>query len=174
MCKQQRSRLFKNDYQTIEVNDLEIVLCSIRPLHSRPIIIGSVYRPLNNNSFKNTFVEFMDKTDLTNAEVYLLGDFNYPIKTSIGRDFTKLMNDLSYTQLIKEDTRVTQTSSNLIDLIFRNSPHRVTQSGVLNLSLSDHYMIFCNRTCKLPKVLNVRSFKNFNLTAFQDDLRNLP
>ena len=70
MCKQQR-RLFKNDYQTIEVNDLEIVLCSIRPLHSRPIIIGSVYRPPNNNSFKNTFVEFMDKTDFTNAEVYL-------------------------------------------------------------------------------------------------------
>ena len=88
------------------------------------------------------------------------------------------MNDLGYTQLIKEDTRITQTSSNLIDLIFTNSPHRVTQSGVLNLSLSDHYMIFCNRTCKLPrskpKVLNVRSFKNFNPTAFQDDLRNLP
>ena len=165
-------------YQTIEVNDLEIVLCSIRPLRSRPIIIGSVYRSPNNNSFKNTFVEFMDKTDFTNAEVYLLGDFNYPIKTSTGRDFTKLMNDLGYTQLIKEDTRVTQTSSNLIDLIFTNSPHRVTQSGMLNVSLSDHYMIFCNRTCKLPrskpKVLNVRSFKNFNPTAFQDNLRNLP
>ena len=32
-------------YETIEVNDLEIVLCSIRPMRSRPIIIGSVYRP---------------------------------------------------------------------------------------------------------------------------------
>ena len=89
----------------------------------------------------------------------------------------KLVNDLGYTQLLKEDTHVTQTSSNLTDLIFTNSPHRVTQSGVLNLSLSDHYMIFCNRTCKLPrskpKVLNVR-FKNFNPTVFQDDLRNLP
>ena len=59
-------------YQTFEVNDLEIVLCSIRSLRSR-LIVGSVYRPPNNNSFKNTFVEFMVKTDFTNAEVYLLG-----------------------------------------------------------------------------------------------------
>ena len=142
-------------YQTIEVNDLEIVLCSIRPLRSRPIIIGSVYRPPNNNSFKNTLVEFMDKTDFTNAEVYLLGDFNYPIRTSIGRDFTKLMNDLGYTQLIKEDTRVTQTSSNLIDLIFTNSPHRVTQSGVLNLSLES---LSKRRSCqhgRQPEVIRV-------------------
>ena len=108
-------------YQTIEVNDLEIVLCSICPLRSSPIIIGSVYRPPNNNSFKNTFVEFMDKMDFTKVEVYLLGDLNYPIKTTIGRDFTKLMNNLGYTQLIKEDTRITKTSSNLIDLIFTNS-----------------------------------------------------
>ena len=50
-------------YEKIEVNDLEIVLCSIRPLRSRSIIIGSVYRLANSNSFKNTFAEFMDKTD---------------------------------------------------------------------------------------------------------------
>ena len=147
-------------------------------MRSRPIIIGSVYRPPSNNSFKNTFVEFMDKMDFTNVKVYLLGDFNYPIKTTIGRDFTKLMNDLGYAQLIKEATYVTKTSSNLIDLIFTNSPYRLTQSGVLNLSLSDHYMIFCNCTCKLPrskpKAVNVHSFKNYNPTAFQDELRNLP
>ena len=49
--------------------------------------------------------------------------------------------------------------------------------GLIKLSVSDHYMIYCNRSCKLPrskpKALNVRSFKNFDPLAFVSDLRKL-
>ena len=56
--------------------------------------------------------------------------------------------------------------------------YHVTESDLIKLSLSDHYMIYCNRPCKQPrlkpKVLNVRSFKNFDPLGFVSDLRNLP
>ena len=39
-------------------------------------------------------------------------------------------------------------------------------------------MIYCNRTCKVsrpsPKVIDVRSFKYFDSTAFVTDLQNQP
>ena len=63
-------------------------------------------------------------------------------------------------------------------MIFTNSNHRVTNSGVINLSMSDHYMIYCNRTCRLPrarpKVIKVLSFKGFAHSAFIDDLKKQP
>ena len=61
------------------------------------------------------------------------------------------MKDMGLTQLITDPTRVTPHSSTTIDLIFTNSPHRVTDFGVIDLSMSDHFMIFCNRTCKRPR-----------------------
>ena len=51
-----------------------------------------------------------------------------------------------------------------------------TYSEVIDLSTSDHYMIYCNRTYKLtrarPKVINVRSFKGFDSSAFVADLES--
>ena len=69
-----------------------------------------------------------DEMDLVNSELYLLGAFNCPIKSAKGKEFIKFMSDIGLNQLIKEDTRVTSTSSILIDMIFTNS-HRVTKSG---------------------------------------------
>jgi hypothetical protein len=36
-------------------------------------------------------------------------------------------------QLIKEPTRVTSTSSSLIDLVFTNQPNNISNSGVIDL-----------------------------------------
>ena len=44
-------------------------------------------------------------------------------------------------QLIKEPTRVTITSSSLIDLILTNQPNNISNSGV-DLGMSDHSLIY--------------------------------
>jgi hypothetical protein len=45
-------------------------------------------------------------------------------------------------QLIGEHTRITESSKTLIDLLFVNNEHRIVQSGVIHLSLSDHSVIY--------------------------------
>ena len=93
--------------------------------------------------FYSNFTNLLDEVDLANSELYLLGDFNCPINSAKGKEFIKFMSHIGLNQLIRENTRVTATSSSLIDMIFINS-HRVIESGLIKLTISDHYMIYCN------------------------------
>ncbi|PFX25902.1 hypothetical protein AWC38_SpisGene9434 [Stylophora pistillata] len=98
------------------------------------------------------------------------------------RDKQELLNfsrAYNFTQLIKEPTRITDTSRTMIDLLFANNEHRIVKSGVVPVPLSDHFLVFCiikaGITAKAkPRILENRSYKNFNPTLFNDDLRDIP
>ena len=79
------------------------------------------------------------------------------------RDKQELLNfsrAYNFTQLIKEPTRITDTSRTMIDLVFADNEHRIVKSGIT--------------TKAKPRILEYRSYKNFNPTLFNDDLRNIP
>ena len=57
-------------------------------------------------------------------------------------------------QLIKVPTRITSQSATLIDHILTNSPENVSQSGVIDIGLSDHQLIFCTRKLHKYRVGN--------------------
>ena len=57
----------------------------------------------------------------------------------------------SLKQVITVPTRVTDQTSTLIDHILTNSPNKVSQSGVIDLGLSDHNLIYYTRKTSLPK-----------------------
>ena len=48
-------------------------------------------------------------------------------------------------QLIRSPTRVAKSCSTLLDHILTNANEMVSQSGVLDIGLSDHQLIFCTR-----------------------------
>ena len=52
-------------------------------------------------------------------------------------------------QVITEATRITQSTSSIIDHIITNSKDRLSQSGTISIGLSDHFMTYCTR--KIPK-----------------------
>jgi hypothetical protein len=54
-------------------------------------------------------------------------------------EFT-MVNELE--QLINEPTRVTSTTSTLIDVLITSTPNLFKDSGVMNITLSDHYPIY--------------------------------
>ena len=64
----------------------------------------------------------------------------------------------------------------MIDLFFANNEHRNVKSGVVPVPLSDHFLVFCiiKATKAKPRILEYRSYKNFNYTLLNDDLRNIP
>ena len=89
------------------------------------------------------------------------------------------MRSFDLTQLIKEPTRITDTSHTLIDLICVNNEHRIVKSGVVPVTLSDHFLVFCIIKVGVsnkaqPRILEYRSYKTFDLNKFNSDLRNVP
>ena len=97
----------------------------------------------------------MNKIDLVDNEIYILGDFNINLflndsynlekknilnSKSIPSDFKSYHEFCTFfglKQLIKVPTRTTTSSSTIIDHISASYPERLTQHGVTDISLSD-------------------------------------
>ena len=84
-------------------------------------------------------------------------------------------------QFIESPTRITCSSSSIIDHVLASFPDRVTQQGILNVGLSDHQLIYCTR--KITRIkrgrhkqITFRSFKNHTIDGYQKALVdiNLP
>ena len=94
------------------------------------------------------------------------------------RSYLEFCYTNSLEQLITRPTRVTDQSATLIDYILTNSPDKVSQSGVIDLGLSDHDLIYCTRKTSLPKShkhneIFVRSMKRYSSEKFLEILREI-
>ena len=129
--------------------ELECVCIEIMKPHSKPFPVITVYRPPNAPSeFFKSLEKLIKAIDDENKEMYILGDLNC--------DMLKTNNDLSLptkrikslyelyqlSQLIKQATRITMTTSSLIDDIVTNTPEKISDSGVIHTGISDHSIIF--------------------------------
>ena len=110
-------------------------------------------------------------------EVFICGDFNCNMMSryALSSKIKDLCSSLSLKQLIEEPTRVTPHSSTLLDLIMTNSVN-ISKAGVIDPGVSDHSLVYVIRKFKRPKgepkIIRVRSFKNFVDDDFLRDLRN--
>ena len=135
----------------------------------------------------------MSKVDTNNFETYILGDFNINLWQNGHYVFQKhnllschsVPNDVKnyfnfctmfgLKQLIESPTRITCSSSSIIDHILASFPDRVTQQGILNVGLSDHQLIYCTR--KITRIkrgghkqITFRSFKNYTIDGYEKAL----
>ena len=91
------------------------------------------------------------------------------------RHLLNLYRPFSLKQIIKEPTRVTLTTSALIDHIATTFTDNIVDSGVHKVALSDHYMVFCKRklndaVSESHTMISTRNIKNFNQEAFLADV----
>ena len=81
-------------------------------------------------------------------------------------------------ELIKVSTRTTTRRSTIIDYILTSYPERVTQGGVIDISLSDHQLIYCTRKISRikrgsHKQILFRLFKHYTVDLFEQELSKL-
>ena len=76
---------------------------------------------------------------LANVEFYLMGDFNCNLASPQPDINTVLLTNIvdiyNLYQLIDSPTRITDTSSTLIDVIFTNCQNNIVSAGVSHVSL---------------------------------------
>ena len=101
----------------------------------------------------------------------ILGDLNcdisHPDKGSReGRTLVDLMNEYNMTNLFREPTRATATSSTLIDVILTNRPRSFLTSGTFDLGLIDHHLDYAVSRSHRPRTFPItgerRTVKNYD------------
>lgn len=165
-----------NDSESIE--GVEHIWIELKTGADR-VLIGVIYRAPSNNI--NHFLEYLDNlvSYITPQfqNILILGDLN--VDQLYNNPVSQCMTSYDFQQLIKEPTRITNTSQKIIDVIFANNYNLVIDSGTINAeAISDHSVVFCELNMFVPRpepiFISYRNFKNFNKREFDEDLNNIP
>ena len=142
-----------------------------------------LYRhPCNNyNAFFETFNQNLQSLNRKRSKVAIFGDINIDLNSDpercLSSDYFLLLQSNGFVSLITKPTRITNTSSTIIDHILMNDSVSSLSSGVLTYTISDHYPIFCtifNPFFKTSKknhnIYTYRKLVSVNSDDFRDDL----
>ena len=108
------------------------------------LALGCIYKALNDNLgiFDHLHDIIREIRRSGKQKVILIGDFNCDyLNTSYHQTqrLNEFLNINHLKQLILTPTRITQTSSSLIDLIITTAPNLFNKSGTLSNSFNDHF-----------------------------------
>ena len=164
-------------------SSLEMIAIEISKPNVKSFIISTWYRPPDTpKGLFNDFEDFFKSVDSEGKETLLAGDVNCNLaidsKDPMSAPVKFLYEAYQFCQLIKDYTRVTSHSMTLIDHLITNEPSNISASGVIETTISDHYLIYGVRkfpTFKSnPKYIESRNMKNFDADLFIYDLKKVP
>ena len=107
-----------------------------------------------------------------NKEIVVTGDVNCDllVKNPKGDALLSFCASVNATQLIDKPTRVTKSSRSLLDVLIVSNPNQVKTKGVLELTISDHYLVHATLDLKVPtlapRFITTRSFKRYKADLF--------
>ena len=134
------------DYTTLlNLDNLEAICIEVLKPSSPSFIVGTIYRLPGAfvDSFSN-IEQLVKLIDDKNKEFYLLGDLNANMldnSNNTTKHLNAIMELYQLTQTISSPTRVTMTSSSLLDVCITPTPEKLVTSRVVPIAISDHYLI---------------------------------
>ena len=163
---------------------LEALLFDLR-IGQRQFALLSAYKPpsVDNNIFTNEMLKVMDQATLLSDNIICIGDLNCDILHPLhnnkqGKCLLDICDVYDLDPLINKPTRISENKSTCLDVILTNVPAFMRDSGTIETGLSDHCLVYTVLNTKLlrprSKSILKRSLKNFDQTAFLDDLSRVP
>ena len=173
------------------IHDLEghevesIFLCVQTCRRAKKVLVIGMYRPpgLLKARWEHEINNILLRSIQRYESIMLIGDLNcdlsWPDKgAKEGKTLVDFMDVYGLTNLIKVPTRVVVESSSLIDVILTNKPRSVLTSGVFDLGLSDHNLIYTVMRLQCPKfsprTAVKRHFKHYDPGLFSADIATVP
>ena len=135
----------------------EIVWANVSLLSGESMLIGSFYRPPSSRvAYWDTLADSLQSIPQTKTpHIVLTGDFNAPeidwIDSNGNHHLENIANELLFTQLVTEPTRITETSATVLDLVFVSIPDKVQKCSVLP-GISDHELVLTDIQVRLKHV----------------------
>ena len=164
------------EIQQTETNDddIEDLWLEIQVHKYKSFIVGAIYRPPSSKALSfNHIDQTLTYMSSLKKDIYALGDLNdnqfKPNKIST------ILHRLRLHQLITEPTRISKTSSTLIDLIITNNKESVLNVSVLP-SIADHHEIGCTIDIRKKRkikshLITCRPKNTYSPEAFQTQLK---
>lgn len=156
---------------------IELVINKIK------VCIGVLYKSPNvRYGVFRDIIEILAFLSTKYEHCFFTGDWNIDNLATESPDFKFLKNNifepLSLTQIVKSPTRITKSSSRLIDIILTNSPDNIKFTDSADFpGVSDHKLVYCSYSLKKPKVapqiVKRRDFRNFVSEKFINDVSNV-
>ena len=121
------------------------------------------------------------KDRVLDLECFLLGDLNSDFSKTQSPLYQALKHFLyicNWVQVIKEPTRITPTCSSILDVIIVSDEEKISQSGVIPIGISDHFLTYCTRHSPKTKfnkhnTIRSRSMKNYSTEIFNEKLSEI-
>ncbi len=169
----------------VEKESNESIWVEMQLMHQKSMVIGSLYRPQTQGvDYFDTLSEIVDGIVNENKEVMLLGDLNCDFlkKNYLTNHMQCFMEMHNFTQIVTKPTRITPTSQTLVDVILTTNSNLCVDTDVIHHSFSDHGLVHTvilskpnrNSSIKNKSVTKkFRSFKDFNVDVFNDDLEKV-
>ena len=162
-------------------NSIESLWLEIKPLYHKNFLICADYRPPNSSaSLMHDLINNLDNALNLGYEIILLGYLNIDTcqkQTNVYNPIYDLCNILNMENLIHDPTRITSSSSTTIYHIITSMSHNHKASGVVEIAISDHYLVYTvlnfYKKFNLPKSVTIRSFKSFDICLFLTDLETV-
>ena len=149
---------------------------------SSTALFAVMYRPPDADHFFDLVNSLLEKAWLKSSNIFLMGDFNcdYSTKGLLSASTSKLrpIFEMFNMENEQEATRLTLTSSSLIDLIVTTRKDLVSTTGVFPLGISDHNLIYATIRLKNkrspPIIVKTRDYKRMDIKSFRDDIESAP
>ena len=166
----------KYQSENIEAIWVELSLCS------QKMLIGTVYRPPDRDDFYTLFPPILEQIWQTRKNLLIIGDLNSDLTLNgmndKGRRLKTKLNNYNLKNMIKDPTRETETTKSVLDLVIVNDASKVTTSGVQDICIADHKLVYLKYTLKRskskPKIITVKNYKRLDEKAFKNDIENAP
>ena len=176
-----KGRILK-DLAGISESGLRQLWLKIQNKNMRSILLCIVYRPpdIGLSCFENELMPKYVKALSRNKDIVLTGDANCDLllKTPRGDALRSFCASANAHQLIDRPTRVPMTSRSLLGIFMVSNKDIVKTSGVLDLTISDCYLVYVVLDMKEPKpppiYITTRSFKNYTADQFSSDIAQVP
>lgn len=144
----------------------------------------AAYKPpcVDNVPFTFDMYSLLDKATSQSDNIICLGDLNCDINNPLDNDNKRrcqldICDIYDLDSLNNSPTRTSQRSS-CLDVVLTNVPGYFRESGILEVGLSDHCLVYTVLNKKLPQpkaeIIWVPSFKNFDEGSFCSDLSFVP
>ena len=126
-----RKNIPHSNREDLAVENIELICIEVKKPKSKPLLIATWYRPPNSSiELFSDFEKFLQLVDDENKE----------------------MDIFQLQQHIQTPTRITPTTSSLIDVIITQiGDSKTLETGAIQLGISDHSLVYLCRKISIPK-----------------------
>ena len=127
------SNKFAYSRHDVNSEETECVFAEIHLPKTKPFIIGTLYRPPQDQNFLTRFEDII--TELrSDLDTVILSDFNICLqntKHALYENYKNVLHLFDFTQLIGNPSRISDKGSSLIDHILVNNREKFVQFGTV-------------------------------------------